>query len=73
MTSDERTTTEAAVVSVVLDYFEGWFDGGSARMERALHPDLAKRALEQNGRTLNETTADRMIDATARGTLWELT
>ena len=67
MTVEERTTAEAAVTSVVLDYFEGWFDGDAARMERALHPGLAKRALEQDARTLNETTAEWMIDATARG------
>ena len=64
---EERAVTEAAIVSTVLDYFEGWFDGDAARMERALHPDLAKRALEQDGVTLNETTAEWMIDATARG------
>jgi hypothetical protein len=63
----ERTATEAAIVSTVLDYFEGWFDGDAVRMERALHPGLAKRSLEQDGRTLNETTAEWMIDATARG------
>jgi hypothetical protein len=67
MTVEERTTIEAAVVSTVLDYFEGWFDGDAARMERALHPGLAKRSLEQDGRMLNETTAEWMIDATARG------
>ena len=67
MTIEAQTTAEAAVVSAVLDYFEGWFDGDAARMERALHPGLAKRALEQDGRTLNETTAEWMIDATARG------
>jgi hypothetical protein len=67
MTVDERSAVEAAVVSAVLDYFEGWFDGDAVRMERALHPDLAKRSLEQDGRTLNETTAEWMIDATARG------
>ena len=66
MTVEERTTAEAAVVSAVLDYFEGWFDGDATRMERALHPGLAKRSLEQDGRTLNETTASWMIDATAR-------
>ena len=38
MTVEERTTAEAAIVSAVLDYFEGWFDGDAARMERALHP-----------------------------------
>jgi putative lumazine-binding protein len=63
---DERTTAEAAIVNVVLDYFEGWFDGDAGRMERALHPGLAKRSLEKDGRTLNETTADWMIDASAR-------
>lgn len=67
MIVDGQTTAEAAIVSVVLDYFEGWFDGDAARMEAALHPELAKRALEQDGRTLNETTAEWMIDATARG------
>jgi hypothetical protein len=67
MTVDERTATEAAVVAAVLDYFEGWFDGDAARMERALHPDLAKRALEADGRSLNETTTAWMVDATGRG------
>ncbi len=66
MTVDERTTAEAAIVSAVLDYFEGWFDGDAVRMERALHPGLAKRRLEQDGRIL-ELTAAEMIDATARG------
>jgi hypothetical protein len=66
MTVGEQTT-EAAVVSTVLDYFEGWFDGDAARMEGALHPDLAKRALATDGRALDETTAEWMIDATGRG------
>jgi ribosomal protein S12 methylthiotransferase accessory factor YcaO len=64
---EERTTAEAAIVSAVLDYFEGWFDGDAERMERALHPGLAKRSLEKDGRTLNETSAEWMNDATARG------
>jgi len=67
MAVDERTTAETAVVSAVLDYFEGWFDGDAARMERALHPGLAKRSLGKDGRTLNETTAAWMIAATGRG------
>ena len=67
MGMDQRTAAEAAIVSAVLDYFEGWFDGDARRMECALHPDLAKRALGKDGRALNETTAERMIDATSRG------
>ena len=67
MAAEERTTEEAAIVNAVLDYFEGWFDGDAGRMERALHPGLAKRSLEKDGRALNETTAEWMVDATARG------
>ena len=67
MAVEERTAAEAAIVSAVLDYFEGWFDGDASRMERALHPGLAKRSLDEDGRTLDETTAEWMIDATARG------
>jgi hypothetical protein len=38
-------TDEQEIRSTVLDYFEGWFDGDAVRMERALHPQLAKRSL----------------------------
>ncbi|MDP2876678.1 MAG: nuclear transport factor 2 family protein [Holophaga sp.] len=34
-----------AILATALDYIEGWYDGDVARMERALHPDLAKRAV----------------------------
>ena len=57
---------EAAIVATALDYFEGWFDGDVARMRRALHPGLAKRALEDDGWTLDETSAEWMFDATAK-------
>ena len=58
---------EDLIKQAVLDYFEGWFDGDAGRMERALHPGLAKRALEANGSSLDETTADWMIEATKQG------
>jgi hypothetical protein len=35
---------------VALDYIEGWYTGDAARMERALHPDLAKRIVESDAR-----------------------
>ena len=47
-TSDVSTEREL-ITQAVLDYFEGWFDGDVARMERALHPDLAKRGAGQDG------------------------
>ena len=58
-------TDAEAIERTVRDYFEGWFDGDAARMERALHPGLAKRALREDG--LDEDTAATMIRATADG------
>jgi hypothetical protein len=52
----------AAIVATALDYFEGWFDGDAARMERALHPALAKRGPE-----LRTATKDDMVTWTAEG------
>ena len=55
-------TERAAVVATVLDYFEGWFDGDAERMERALHPALAKRGPE-----LRTVTKEQMVDRTSEG------
>jgi len=60
----------AAIERTVLDYFEGWFGGDPARMQRALHPELVKRSLDTTptgGETLRTITADAMVEATARG------
>jgi hypothetical protein len=54
----------AAVVATARDYFEGWFDGDEARMERALHPNLVKR---RAGEELGITTKERMLELTRRG------
>jgi hypothetical protein len=56
-------TDQAAIVAAVLDYFEGWFDGDAERMERALHPELAKRS----GEVRTTTTKERMVELTASG------
>ena len=56
---------DAAIVRCALDYFEGWFEADPERMRRALHPGLAKRALDGDG--LDEETAESMIDLTAAG------
>jgi hypothetical protein len=60
----------AAIRACILDYFEGWFDGDPRRMDRALHPGLAKHAIGQDrDRTdrLDVTTRDEMVEMTARG------
>ena len=53
-----------AIIHAALDYFEGWFDGDVARMDRALHPDLVKR---RAGEELGVTTKERMLELTAAG------
>jgi hypothetical protein len=59
-----------AVVGTVKDYFEGWFDGDAERMERALHPALAKTgtALDSFGNHVIESmNAEDMIGWTREG------
>jgi len=66
----ELTTERAAIVATVLDYFEGWFDGDAARIDRALHPALAKRSLGQvasAGAELRDLTKEQMVAWTAAG------
>ncbi|HEY1034197.1 MAG TPA: nuclear transport factor 2 family protein, partial [Pseudoxanthomonas sp.] len=38
-------TTLAAIEATCLDYIDGQLEGDPARVSRALHPDLAKRAV----------------------------
>ena len=40
-----------AIKKTALDYVEGWYNGDAARMERALHPDLAKRHLGHDSKS----------------------
>ena len=39
---------KAAITATALDYIEGWYEANPERMERALHPDLAKRIVRTN-------------------------
>jgi hypothetical protein len=46
--------TQAAIKQTALDYIEGWYEGSAERMERALHPELAKRIVftdQKSGRS----------------------
>jgi hypothetical protein len=59
-----------ALKNVALDYLEGWFEGDTDRMERALHPELVKRSLDRlpdGGELLETLTADQMIGWTTDG------
>jgi hypothetical protein len=65
-----RPEDAAAIRECLLDYFEGWFDGDAVRMDRSLHPGLAKHALGQGPTReaiLEVTTKDEMVEATKRG------
>jgi putative lumazine-binding protein len=43
----------AAIRQTALDYIEGWYEGDAGRMERALHPELAKRIVMTDSATGN--------------------
>ena len=66
---DETITpeVEAAIRATCLDYFDGWFDGDAERMDRALHPALAKMAIGQHkerGEDVDRDTKETMVEAT---------
>jgi hypothetical protein len=60
-----------AIRQTALDYGEGWYEGDAERMERALHPDLAKRALMPDPGTgkgkIDHMTASMLVQATQKG------
>jgi hypothetical protein len=61
---------EAAIRQAALDYIEGWYDGDAARMERALHPELAKRMVyaDSAGHSrLNQMSAMTLVESTRAG------
>jgi hypothetical protein len=49
-TQAQTAADSAGIKQTALDYIDGWYTGDAARMERAVHPELAKR---------NVTTDDR--------------
>jgi len=60
----------AAVEQVVADYYGSWFEGDPERMRSALHPQLAKRSVEQDpgGQPyLDSIGTEYMVEATAQG------
>ena len=67
----QASDESAAIRATALDYVEGWYTGDAARMERALHPELAKRIVNtnpQNGRnSLNQQSAMTLVQNTRNG------
>src|SRR5690242_18548286 len=67
----QTAADSAAIRATALDYVEGWYTADAARMERALHPELAKRIVNvnpQNGRnSLGQQSAMTLILGTRNG------
>ncbi|UCE66352.1 MAG: nuclear transport factor 2 family protein [Candidatus Zixiibacteriota bacterium] len=53
-----------SIKKAALDYIEGWYAASPERMERALHPDLAKRAVQniEGADNLRAITFERMME-----------
>ena len=59
-----------AVERVVANYYEAWFSGDAELMRESLHPDLAKRAIEDTSGArldLDVVSAEEMAELTAKG------
>ena len=54
-----------------LNYIEGWYSGDAVRMEKALHPDLAKRGIWIDRKTsktvITPLTAEKLVEYTKQG------
>ena len=62
---------EAAIRATALDYIDGYYSGDAARMQRAVHPELAKRIVKVDPTTgkctLEQLDAGRLIEITRSG------
>jgi putative lumazine-binding protein len=61
----------AGIRQAALDYIEGWYTADAGRMERALHPELAKRIVRTDPATgqsrLGQQSAMTLVEGTRRG------
>jgi Putative lumazine-binding len=63
----QSSADSAAIRTTALDYIDGWYTNNPTRMERALHPHLAKRLVwaDSTGRShLVDMTALELIQGT---------
>lgn len=63
-----REQVDAAIKQAALNYMYGWYEGDAARMERSLHPELAKRIVipsaATHGDRLEEMSALTLVQLT---------
>lgn len=68
--SAQTAADSAGIRQAALDYIQGYYDGDGARMEGAVHPELAKRIVrtDQNGRSqLSQMSAMTLVAGTRAG------
>lgn len=67
----QSSADSVAIKNTALDYIEGWYAGNEERMERAIHPRLAKRLVAENPQQGNSylvvTSALELFQQTRRG------
>ena len=66
----QSATDSSGIRQAALDYIEGYYEGDGTRMERALHPELAKRIVRTNeqGRSqLGQMSAMSLVLGTRAG------
>jgi hypothetical protein len=49
-TAAPKASDAELIKQTALDYIEGWYEGNAERMERSLHPELAKRIVRTDNR-----------------------
>jgi hypothetical protein len=66
----QTAADSTAIRDAALDYVDGWYQGDAARMERAVHPELAKRIVQTNERGRSQVmqmSALTLIESTRAG------
>jgi len=66
--SAQTAADSSAIVATALDYIDGFYTSDAERMERALHPELAKRIVGDPAgpeSRLQNMTAEQLVQATA--------
>ena len=66
----QTAADSSAIRAAALDYVEGWYTGDAERMERALHPELAKRIIRTNAQgksSLDQMGAMRLVQGARAG------
>lgn len=70
-TSAQSASDSAGIRRAALDYIEGWYAGDAARMETALHPELAKRIVSTDSTSshsrIQQMSAMSLVQGTRSG------